>query len=37
MAEAVLLAEAKKHPNLNLKIDSAGTGAYHTGEKADPR
>lgn len=37
MAEAVLLAEAQKRPNLKLKIDSAGTGAYHTGEPADPR
>lgn len=37
MAEAVLAAEAKRRPNLDLKIDSAGTGAYHTGEPADSR
>lgn len=37
MAEAVLIAEAAKRPGLKLKVDSAGTGAYHVGDTADDR
>lgn len=37
MAEAILIAEAAKRPGLELKVDSAGTGAYHAGDGADER
>lgn len=37
MAEAVIANEARLRPGLNLRIDSAGTGAYHAGDDADPR
>jgi protein-tyrosine-phosphatase len=37
MAEAVLIHEAGKRAGLKLTVDSAGTGAYHTGEPPDVR
>ncbi|TXT15696.1 hypothetical protein VHUM_00199 [Vanrija humicola] len=37
MAEAVIANEARLRPGLDLRIDSAGTGAYHAGDTADPR
>jgi len=36
MAEAVFRSLCKKHPR-SLFVDSAGTGAYHTGDGPDPR
>lgn len=36
MAEAVLAHEASKR-SIDLEVDSAGTGAYHTGDGPDSR
>ena len=36
-AEAVFRQRVKDYPQLNLKIDSAGTGAWHVGETPDER
>ena len=39
MAEAVFKHQLAKRPALakRVKVDSAGTGAYHAGEEADER
>lgn len=36
MAEAVFRSLTTSHPRV-VRIDSAGTGAYHTGDSPDPR
>ncbi|WP_443971918.1 low molecular weight protein-tyrosine-phosphatase [Sphingobium sp. CR28] len=36
LAEAALRTEAARH-NLNMEIDSAGTGGWHAGDPPDPR
>jgi protein-tyrosine phosphatase len=36
LAEGIMREKAKKY-HLDLKVDSAGTAAYHTGEKPDIR
>ena len=36
LAEGIMKEKVKKH-NLNSTVDSAGTAAYHTGEKPDSR
>jgi protein-tyrosine phosphatase len=36
LAEGIMQSKIDHH-QLDWKVDSAGTGAYHAGEKADPR
>lgn len=36
LAEGIMKKKIQKH-NLDWQVDSAGTGAYHTGELPDPR
>lgn len=36
LAEGIMKAKAAKY-QLNAEVDSAGTAAYHTGERPDPR
>ena len=36
LAEGIMKEKAKKY-NLKIKVDSAGTAAYHAGEYPDPR
>lgn len=41
MAEAVLKHQISEHPSIkdrfDIRVDSAGTGAYHAGDEADDR
>ena len=41
MAEAVLKHQISEHPTIkgrfDIRVDSAGTGAYHAGDEADDR